>query len=493
MALITGMDFDGNVYLCEMVLPTSSNPAHRATESLERKNNESIEEFLSLALHPEEVLLNRYATMIYISLDNGRIYEELAGASMCPSCAEKTFLCPHKIQSTSVISLPKHCTHIKICRPHAHRVTLAAKVAGNRAVVDRETICASMASSRIGSQLDCIPRRDGTENTQKPSGDKSSQSASPPSSWQRSWTTEADFSKLKQPFEKRLKFERESPRLISLNLCRSLAEHLLASLLRQGDSETEVTGILSIQDLLWNLIKNRYISEEISSLGLHDFLAAVWKYSADSKVLFVLRQVLLGQLDPAVLIYVLLQAQKLNALTFTDTTEIQHFLALSYHFLQETEQDSLVLEFTAYSNRSKSSEALLGFILHLILQQREPLILECEDMLSFYSKTHRALLTSKELTAAIDELSPLSSQTQVRTLIQQSLLCLGSSCVPIHHAAHIVACLMERERAKKRREQLEMHKKKKDDTEFYLKSLHDVIFQFCRLSPFKSPALDPGT
>lgn len=62
-------------------------------ESLKEADEENVGRFLAAVLYPDETLLNRYAAMIYTSSDKGRIFEELPGADMCHSCAEKVTNC----------------------------------------------------------------------------------------------------------------------------------------------------------------------------------------------------------------------------------------------------------------------------------------------------------------------------------------------------------------------------------------------------------------
>ncbi|KAM4636969.1 uncharacterized protein O3C94_018002 [Discoglossus pictus] len=413
-----------------------------STGSQEGSGKESIEDFVSMALHPDETLLNRYAAMIYTTTDNGRIYEEMAGASMCESCGEKTFLCPHKVGDTKVISLPKHCTHIKICRPQAHRLALAAKLEW---LGDGLT----PASSCIRSSGAFIPER--AQITQKPLGDQLGQSAPSPSSWQGSWALEEiNLSRLDKHFGEQMKVKREAPRMMSLDLCLSLAEQLLANVMYQEDGRPENPRVLSVQELLWELLTRRYVDEDISSLGLQDFLAAVWKYSTDNKVVCLLTRVLCGQLDQSVLRYVLLQAELLNLSPLTEPSHLLLFIEQHYPFLEETERDSLVLEFTAYSQRSISSACMMGFILHRILQNKEPLIMECSDRLLTHLKTQIGFLSSEELSRALGELASLSTKKQRDILIQQSASSLKSDLIPITHAAHILAYLTERGDAQKR-------------------------------------------
>ncbi|XP_075468136.1 uncharacterized protein LOC142501730 isoform X3 [Ascaphus truei] len=395
---------------------SSQNRPLSSTESQEKMTeDESLEDFFSLALYPNETLLNRYAAMIYTTTDNGRIYEEIAGASMCNSCGEKTFLCPHKVGGTQVTDLPKHCTHIKICRPHAHRFTMAAKLAGSRMSDHAEKTGAGMALSRAVSPGPYIPARAGTALAQQALGDNPSQSVPSLSSWQGSWAP-VDLSRLEKHFEKQFKHKREAPRMMSLDLCLSLTEQLMTNLLCHRKSKS--TQVLSIQ------------------------------------VVSVLGQVLRGDMDPAILHYVLLQAELLNLLPLTAPSHLHLVIEQNYPFLEETEQDSLVLEFTAYSERCVSSACVMAFILHLILQHNEPFILECEDKLLPYLKTQTDFLTYEELSVALDELAPGNCTEEKHSLIQQSLVSLSSTLIPIQHAAQIVAYLTKSGERQKRKEQL---------------------------------------
>ncbi|XP_075468137.1 uncharacterized protein LOC142501730 isoform X4 [Ascaphus truei] len=390
---------------------SSQNRPLSSTESQEKMTeDESLEDFFSLALYPNETLLNRYAAMIYTTTDNGRIYEEIAGASMCNSCGEKTFLCPHKVGGTQVTDLPKHCTHIKICRPHAHRFTMAAKLAGSRMSDHAEKTGAGMALSRAVSPGPYIPARAGTALAQQALGDNPSQSVPSLSSWQGSWAP-VDLSRLEKHFEKQFKHKREAPRMMSLDLCLSLTEQLMTNLLCHRKSKS--TQVLSIQGTLWDLLTQRYVADNISALGLQDFLAAVWKYSAVSKqVVSVLGQVLRGDMDPAILHYVLLQAELLNLLPLTAPSH-----------------------------------------LHLVIEQNYP-FLECEDKLLPYLKTQTDFLTYEELSVALDELAPGNCTEEKHSLIQQSLVSLSSTLIPIQHAAQIVAYLTKSGERQKRKEQL---------------------------------------
>ncbi|OCT69744.1 hypothetical protein XELAEV_18036668mg [Xenopus laevis] len=379
--------------------------------------------------------------MIYLSRDNGRIYEEVSGASVCNSCGEKTFLCPHKIVTSSEIILPSHCTHIKICRPHVHQCALSAKLKGNGARTSEAD-----APGRLRSVI-----------SQKALGNVSSQSTASPSSWQGIWAPVM----LGKHFEEQLMLKREVPRIISLDLCLSLTEQLLAALLLQANGKLPSVRLLSIQELLWDLLTKRYLEEEISILGLQDFLTAVEKYSADSQIVSTLGHVLQGHLDPAALRYALIQTETLDPVSLPEAVHFQSFIQQHYPFLQEVERDTLILEFTAYSGRSSTPTSIIGFILLLILRHKEPLILECKDTLTMFAKSQSGSLTAEELSRAFDDLVPLSNKAERQFLIQQSSASLQSERIPVQRAAHIVAYLMKKDEIWKKRDPCQVPGEKK--------------------------------
>ncbi|XP_068111368.1 uncharacterized protein [Hyperolius riggenbachi] len=393
------------------------------TESQEKMGDNHIGRFLSVALYPDETLLNRYAAVIYASTDNGRVFEELPGGGVCHSCAEKTLLCPHKIGGSQVIRLPRNCTHIKVCRPRAHLSALQDKI----------------AATKMASPESPIPGNHTTEITQKSPDVTRSQSQG------ASWAVDRSLSRLGTEYEKWIHMKRESCRMISLDLCLSLTQQVAANIVLQLEGRLQASPI---QDTMWEFFQRRYIREDISSRGLEDYLSALRRYSLNSQVLCLVGAVLQHDLDPATLGYILLHTEVLQASPVSDMDQFQLFLQQHYHFLEETEQDRLLLEFTAYSNKRVSPACIMGFVLRRILQHRDPLILECQAELATRMKTHTGHLTLEELTRALDEMCPHTD----KTLIQRCVSLTGQSPITLHRAAQIAAYQLERmKRWRKRR------------------------------------------
>nr|DBA14748.1 TPA: hypothetical protein GDO54_004041 [Pyxicephalus adspersus] len=383
-----------------------------STQSPEEAAEENVGRFLSAALYPDETLQNRYASMIYTSSDNGKIFEELPGANMCHSCAEKTLLCPHKFWQSHVIRLPQNCTHIKICHPE----------------VQLSAVLAKLAASKM-SPVSTFHGKYKAELTQKSPDSTRSQSQA------ASWVVDSMLSGLQKEFE-RINLQGESRRMISLELCVSLTQQLAAIIVQQLEGKFQISRI---QDSVWEFFRKRYIHEDIGCRGLEDYLCAMQRYAAESQVLQLLGLILTKHMDPSVLYYILLHVDVLQVSPLSDMEHFQLFLQQNYYFLEETEQDSLLLEFIAYSEKRVSPPSVMSFILHLILQHREPLIKECQDELSTHMRTQAEHVTVEELAVALDEMCPHTDKAQIESFIRRSVTLTGRSLIPLHSAAQIAA------------------------------------------------------
>ncbi|PIO37445.1 hypothetical protein AB205_0172720 [Aquarana catesbeiana] len=328
--------------------------------------------------------------MIYTSSDNGRIFEELPGADMCHSCAEKTLLCPHKFRESRLIRLPQNCTHIKICRPQVHLSAVQAKIEASKSM--------SLVGTIHGNHTAKIAQR-SLDSTRSQSG---------ATSW-------------------------------AMELCVSVTQQLVATIVLQLEGKSKIS---QIQDSVWEFFRKRYIQEEISRRGLEDYLCALRRYAPDSQVLHLLGSILTHDLDPSILCYVLLHIESLLVSPLSDLGHFQFFLQKHYQFLEETERDSLLLEFTVYSEKCVSPSRVMSFILHLILQHREPLIIECQDELSTHLKTQTGHLTVEELAGALDEMCLRTDKTQMESFIQRSLTLTGRNLITLHSSARILKSRM---------------------------------------------------
>ncbi|XP_069095351.1 uncharacterized protein [Pleurodeles waltl] len=387
--------------------------------------DESVQDFFYHMFYPDERALNKYAAMGYISCDGGKTYKEIEGAKMCISCGEKTLVCPHKVGNHRELVLPQGCSRLRISRPQAHAIMLAGKLPHR------------MKEQMIRSVTGLAPPSESTKTTDD-----------------TALVESASLSRLEAHFEKQLQFQREEPRGMSLGLCRSFTERLIASLLCEEEGTEKRHFGDSVQEVLSRLFNEHYQLEDVSSFGLQDFLSAVWKYSPVCREIAVLGHVLLGDLDPAVLRYVVLMADLLNSVSFLAVQDFRVFVAQVYPFLQGDYLDNIILDYSSFSENRMSRRLVMEFILKLILQNTEPLFVESEDTLMRSPKTQASQLSSKELNAATEDLAPLTSEYLRMALIQQSTASLKNSTIPIRHAAQITSYLIALQQSRVQKEHL---------------------------------------
>ncbi|CAF4801062.1 unnamed protein product [Rotaria socialis] len=90
-----------------------SNPLHgleHAFESAGRKTD-------MIGYAPQERIISRFSYMLESS-NNGRAWADFELSSFCDSCADKTYLCPHKFAEAQIIArVPDGTKYIRISRP----------------------------------------------------------------------------------------------------------------------------------------------------------------------------------------------------------------------------------------------------------------------------------------------------------------------------------------------------------------------------------------
>ncbi|XP_078497322.1 uncharacterized protein LOC144753541 isoform X2 [Lissotriton helveticus] len=411
--------------------------------------DESVQDFFYHMFYPDERALNKYAAMVYISCDGGKTYQEIEGAKMCFSCGEKTLVCPHKVGNLRELVLPRGCTHLRISRPQAHAIMLAGKLPHR------------MKEQVIRSVTGLAPPSECTKTTDDTALQEASSHVSmfpwtggSCSSHGKENVQSASLSRLEAHFEKQLQFQREEPRGMSLGLCRSFTERLIAALLCEEERTQKSHSGESVQEVMCRLFTEHYQLENTSSFGLQDFLAAVWKYSPVCREIAVLGHVLRGDLDPSVLRYVVLMADLLNSVSLLTVRDFRVFVAKVYPFLQGDYLDNIILDYSSFSENRMSRRLVMEYILKLILQNTEPLFVESEETLMRYSKNQAGHLSSEELNAATEDLAPLNSEYLRMTLIHQSAASLKSPTIPIRHAAQITSYLIALQQSRVQKEHL---------------------------------------
>ncbi|XP_007901833.1 uncharacterized protein LOC103185242 [Callorhinchus milii] len=438
---------------------------------LESHPDESlVRDIFSVALSTDEILLNKYAATIHTSCNNGSLYKEVEEATLCVSCAEKTLICPHKIGNNCVIALPKNCTHIKISRPRAHIITMEAKLRKAKkqapaSVCGTANVTTPEASSDV-SQAMVDPESTVSEDQANKSKNDSAQPSTPPrackiqppqatGSWQgeEKNALESDLSSIWDHFEKGTPFSRVLPRIISLNRCLSVIQHLIANLIWEDEHKQNVQPG-SIQETLSALFTDFYIVEEISHLSVFDFVSAVVRYASTNRLIAVFGRTLCGQLDAVVLRYTVLIAELVNSVSWQLVSDFQTFASVVYH-LQGEELEEMVMGYVAFSENHISKTLVVQYVLYLILRNSEPLFNKCEASLRQHSGTEPSYLTSTEFAVAFENAAPLCNKKLQQVLVEQSVTPQQSASVSLTTAAQITAYLMLLQQENQHKEHLQ--------------------------------------
>ncbi|BFZ01755.1 hypothetical protein BsWGS_04794 [Bradybaena similaris] len=334
---------------------------------------------------PHETVFSKYAAVIYTSIDHGKTFEVLKEINFCLSCGEKTVICPHKIGGPDkVFTLPHNCSHIKLTRP---------KVKTNK---DHKFV-----SGKHKDQTQAIK----TSNT-LPSADI----IGSVHTVQRLW----------DDYRHRTSIERTVPRSLDLERTRSILEQFFCYLVWTDDFLTHEEANLSVLEMFYSFMLDRYCDEDVMFMAAHDFLSAVEKFSEQEKMFHLLEDVFVGNLDAACFRYVLLMCDFITLVTWQNVEDFRAFSSAVYPFLSDDDLESLQLSYTAYSENKISGQLIASFIIHIIQNQREPRFQYLENKLVEYGYSKQEQLKDNEFKAALDTLLPLCSEKIRQRLYLQS-------------------------------------------------------------------------
>ncbi|GFS07518.1 hypothetical protein ElyMa_002991200 [Elysia marginata] len=273
---------------------------------------EEISEEVADPFIPQERVFSKYAAMLYTTNNQGKTFEEFKDAKYCPSCGEKTVICPHKLGGAEkIFILPHNCTHIKITRPKSPDPTL--DFAPSMSSPDQ-----SYASGHMHNMVTTPASATSRESPSMGAGEMYMVHT-----LQRLW----------DDYRQRTKLERTIPRPLQLDRAKSLMEQFLAYLFWTDEFISDEEANLSILDTLYCFMHDRYLVEDIMFLAAHDFLSSVTEYSGMDKMVQLLGHVFVGNLDASCLRYVLLMAEFISAVDWKEVEDFRAFTSVVYPFL----------------------------------------------------------------------------------------------------------------------------------------------------------------
>lgn len=390
---------------------------------------------------PQERVFSKYAAMMYTSNNLGKSFEEFKEAKYCPSCGEKTVICPHKLPgSERIFPLPINCTHIKISRP---KVKINKELMRELMKPNEEDVTFDLPGS-LGNKLD-ISREHSLRAL-------SGSMMSPDSS--RDSTSAASESHLRynllslyDDYKQRTNLERNIPRPLSQDRCLSMMEQFWTYVIWEDDNGKEEEIHNSIIDKLYQYMEERYLVKDITFLCNHDFISAVVEYSEQDKIIQLFGHILVGNLEGACFRYMMLLCDFICTVDWKEVEDFRAFAAVVYPFLGEDDLETLQMSYTSYSENKISRTMVAQFIIHLVLKYREPRFQDMEHRLMPFQSpdTKQPSMSEKEFKEAIDNILPLTNDKLRRRLFFESEKMMRkeglTNSVPIMRLAQIASYL----------------------------------------------------
>ncbi|XP_045189015.1 uncharacterized protein LOC123546637 isoform X2 [Mercenaria mercenaria] len=391
---------------------------------------------------PQERVFSKYAAMMYTSNNQGRSFEEFKEAKYCPSCGEKTVICPHKLPgSERIFPLPINCTHLKIARP---KVKINKELMRELMKQDEEEVTFDLPGS-LGNKLD-ISRE---HSLRALSGSMMSPDSSRDGTSVTGSESHLRYSLLNMydDYKQRTNLERNIPRPLSQDRCLSVMEQFWTYVIWEDDNGKEEDIHNSTIDKLYKYMEERYMVKDIMYLCNHDFISGVVEYSEQDKVIQLFGHVLVGNLEGACFRYMMLLCDFICAVDWKEVEDFRAFAAVVYPFLGEDDLETLQMSYTSYSENKISKTMVTQFIIHLVLKYREPRFQDMEHRLMPFQSpdSKQPSMSEKEFKEAIDNILPLTNDKLRRRLFFESEKMMRkeglTNSVPVMRLAQIASYL----------------------------------------------------
>ncbi|KAI8513727.1 hypothetical protein Bbelb_080510 [Branchiostoma belcheri] len=404
---------------------------------------------------PHEHILSKYSSMLYFSTNFGRNFEEFKEGAFCPSCGEKTVICPHKVTTKDkVFILPKNCTHIKVVRPKL-RVnievpdTTQAPPPLEANVNGKSKSAASVSSTRRVSNASSHQGVCVLHSDQETPGDIRRQTSVAPSANVPSGDSSEDESTMKNmtqqiwaDYRKRSNITRAVARPLSQERVLSIIEQFYATLVFQDDCGMDDEPTLSFVDALYAFFSERYLDDEVTYLAMYDFLTGVVQQVNISRTVHMFALLLAGQLDASTMRYIVTVADLVEAVEWKEVRDFEAFAECIYPFLHEDEIETVSMSYQSFSENKISKTLVIEWIMNAILRGREPRMKDAEVKLFLHPGKEPGSMVEGEFANAMESICPLASDKLRMRLFAESLALLKASSVDVSRLTPITGYLM---------------------------------------------------
>ncbi|XP_035672487.1 uncharacterized protein LOC118413296 [Branchiostoma floridae] len=404
---------------------------------------------------PHEHILSKYSAMLYFSTNFGRNFEEFKEGAFCPSCGEKTVICPHKVTTKDkVFILPKNCTHIKVVRPKLRvNIEVSDTVQGPQQsevnVDGKSKSAASVSSTRRMSQTSSNQGVCALHSDQETPGDSRRRTSVATSANLLNGDSSEDESTIKNTtqqiwvdYRKRSNIARAVARPLSQERVLSIIEQFYATLVFQDDCGMDDEPTLSFVDALYAFFSERYLDDEVTYLAAYDFLTGVVQQVNISRTVHMFALLLAGHLDASTMRYIVTVADLIEAVEWKEVRDFEAFAECIYPFLQEDEIETVSMSYQSFSENKISKTLVIEWVMNAILRGREPRMKDAEVKLFLHPGKEPGSMTEGEFANAMESICPLASDKLRMRLFAESSALLKTSAVDVSRLTPIAGYLM---------------------------------------------------
>ncbi|KAJ3146088.1 hypothetical protein HK101_002369, partial [Irineochytrium annulatum] len=305
-----------------------------------------------------DVALRKYATVMYVSSDNGQTFSPYKEAPYCGKCGErldkftkvrhKTVLCPHKNLHNTVVKLGMPITHVKFGRPSLSLRTIYKKEALDDAVADSEEENGeekedeNLQTSKMMKLLwnEFYDRR-GLAGGKKPK-------------LTRPFQLQRLISLINEIYEARWNYEEE---------------RYTRAVERKEDEEIAMS---KFNEFFYDFILNRYQIPEVTMKAIHDIFTALGQYEDESTTVAIFIKHLCSLEDVTWKYLYLCRMLITKYDNLTNLHKFRQLLGVLYPSRSREMYDQMELELIAFCKNRITKEIVEEHLQHMILENIEP-------------------------------------------------------------------------------------------------------------------------
>ncbi|CAF1470079.1 unnamed protein product [Adineta steineri] len=343
---------------------------------------------------PQERILSRFSCKL-ASSSNGQAWTDFESVSYCDSCADYTYLCPHKFpEDQTIVRVPDGTKYILISRPILkYNESLIRKVMNDNKKLINQMLPPIYQQNNASVMRTNYPGNFIVDKTSRKQENVSN-----------AGLLIHTFDRVWEDYKKRTNIERLVPRPFSVERLFSMITEILVYECNADERLANVTG--NILDDVYVAFNNRYADiDKIPYNAIHDFFTSIVAYKSDYKIFELFMHILIGNMDVTCIYYISLLGDILDKIVWYETDDIRIFFKNIYPFLDDDGLDTVIIDFVSYTENRISRFLAIEYIISLLLKGNEPVYQEMQYKLSLESSANFDMMNEEEFRTGMENIA----------------------------------------------------------------------------------------